>query len=169
MARRHAVRLGIPALVVAGLAMVALWRVGEPENTPDPVATTGSQPGSRAPATPDTPLNRLADLLTDNAIGRQASLEGVEVRQVTSDRTFWVGDINEPPAFAVLDPDVKRRGMTTLTPGTSVTLIGLVRPAPAPEEAMRQWKVDAATARALQERGTYVHVTEIHAVPRRAG
>jgi hypothetical protein len=88
----------------------------------------------------------------------------VEVRQVTSARTFWVGNINEPPAFAVLDPDVKRIGIATVTPGAHVTLMGLVRPAPPLDEAMKQWKIDAATAHALEERGTYVHVTEIHAV-----
>jgi len=162
MARRHAVRLGIPALIVAGLAFVALWRVGEPENTPDRVATTGSR--NPTATAPDIPLTKLTDLLTDNAVGRQASLEAVEIRQVTTDRTFWVGDINEPPAFAVLDPDVKRIAIATVRPGVKVTLIGLVRPAPATEEAMRQWHIDSATARALQERGTYVHVTEIHAV-----
>lgn len=153
----HGVRLGVLSLVVAGLALVALWRVGETENTPDEVATTGVP----APAAPDTPLTKLADLLADNAVGREASLEDVEVRQITSDRTFWVGEIDEMPAFVVLDPDVKRIGALLPKAGARVTLIGLVRPAPSPETAMRQWEIDAPTARALLEVGTYVHVTEL--------
>ena len=136
MARRHAVRLGIPALIVAGLALYAFSRVSQPEIAPETAATSGVK----------------------------ASLENVEVRQVTSSRTFWMGDIDEPPAFAVLDPDVKRTGLTAVTPGARVSVVGLVRPAPEPEVAMRQWQIDAATAHALQERGTYVHVTEILAV-----
>jgi hypothetical protein len=42
-----------------------------------------------------------------------------------------------------------------------VTLIGLVRPAPAPSEAMRQWAIDAATAELLRKRGTYLHAVEV--------
>lgn len=162
MARRRAVvRLGVPALIVAGLALVALWRVGPPVRESDQVATTGSAaPGARA-----VPLTKLAELLTENAIGREASLEAVEVRQITSPRTFWVGAIDEEPAFAVLDPDVRRTASAPVAPGARVTLIGLVRPAPDPNQAMKQWNIDAATARSLQERGTYVHVTEIRGVP----
>ena len=77
---------------------------------------------------------------------------------------FEPADIDDLMSFlAVLDPDVKRIGIADVTPGSRVTLIGLVRPAPEPEDAMRRWSIDAATARALRERGTYLHVTEVHA------
>ena len=158
------VGLGIPALFVAILAIVALWRVGPAPLEPGKVGTTGNTgPETLSDAIVAAPLTALADILTTNAIGRQASLENVEIRQVVSERTSWVGSGNHEPAFVVLDPDVRRVGVPVFAPGERVTLIGLVRPAPEPAEAMRQWKIDEAAARALEERGTYLHVTEIRA------
>ena len=65
--------------------------------------------------------------------------------------------------FVVLDPDVKNLSGTPLRPGMKVTLLGLVRAAPPEETAMRQWSVDASTAKSLLDHGTYLHVTEIKA------
>ncbi len=154
--RPRVVRLGIPTLIVAALALVALWRVGAPV-TPSPAdggaaRATGERPG---------PLTQIADLLTDNAVGRQASLEGVDVREVVSARTFWLGAGDAEPAFAVLDPDVKRTGDAPIVAGARVTLIGLVRPAPSADVAIRQWMLDAPTAQRVAEGGTYLHVTEV--------
>jgi len=36
-----------------------------------------------------------------------------------------------------------------------------VRAAPAENEAIAQWGLDPATAKAVRDRGTYLHVTEI--------
>jgi hypothetical protein len=119
--------------VVAGLAFVALWRVGPPPIEPV-TATTG------APV---------------------ATLEKVEVREVVSPRAFWVGTTDAERTLAVLDPDVKRIGTSEIASGRRVTLVGLVRPAPDPGQAVRQWNVDAATASSVHERGTYLYVTEI--------
>ena len=162
MARRVAVRLGIPALIVALLALVALWRIGPPPASREAaVATMGtSAPGKPAAV---LPLTTLAEVLTTNALGRQASLEDVEVRQVVSDRTFWIGSGAEETAFAVLDPDVKRIDAPRIAPAMRVTLIGMVRPSPDPAEAVAQWKIDTGTAKLLQERGTYLPVTEVRA------
>ena len=154
--RRNAVRLGIPALIVTVLTIVALWRVGAPVL---PEERPGAAQAPRRTRLP--PLTTIADVITANAIGRQASLERVEVRQVTSPRTFWFGPADGQPAFAVLDPDVRRTGAAEVVAGASVTLIGLVRPSPPAEQAMRQWQLDEATARVVQERGTYLHVTEV--------
>jgi hypothetical protein len=150
--RRNVVRLGIPALVVGGLAIAALWRIGAP-------AADGTGAATGVPTTP-VPITEIADLLLENAAGRRASLEHVAVREVTSARTFWIGD-EDMPAFVVLDPDVKRAAGVRIEPGLRVTLIGLVRPAPAAAPAMRQWNIDEATARRLAARGTYLHATEI--------
>jgi hypothetical protein len=136
--RRQVVRLGVPALIVAGLAVAALWRVGAPAT--EPAAATVGTSGEVRPA----------------------SLEGVRVLEVTSPRRFWMTAQDER-AFVVLDPDVVRAPDATIEPGARLTLVGIVRPAPAVAQAMRQWKVDEATARALQERGTYLHCTEVRA------
>ena len=157
MARRHAVRLGIPALIVAGLALVALWRVGPPATGP---AAAGIS-GTAVPHAVAAPLTTLAEVVAANAVGRQASLESVEVREVTSPRTFWIGTPAGEQAFVVLDPDVKRTDGAAIAPGRRVTLIGLVRPAPDAATAIRQWKIDGGAAKSLIERGTYLHVTEI--------
>lgn len=155
MARRpRAVRLAIPGLIVAVLAVVALWRVGVP-----PASAPGSPESVREVL---EPLTQLAEVLGDNSIGRQASLENVTVREVPSPRTLWIGT-DEDRVFVVLDPDVKNLSGTALRPGASVTLLGLVRAAPAEDAAMRQWVIDAATAAALKDRGAYLHVTEIRA------
>ena len=154
--RRNVVRLGVPALIVAGLAAVALWRVSAPAADPAVPGTTGTS----ASPTRTPQLTRIADLLAENTTGRQASLERVPVRQVMSPRTFWIGDGDES-AFVVLDPDVKRGPDVRIVPGARVTLIGLVRPAPAPNVAMKQWAIDVATAEALEKRGTYLHAVEV--------
>jgi len=153
--RPRAVRLGVPALFVAILAFVALWRVG----APPPASNAGS------PASPPAvlePLTQIAEVLADNSIGRQASLEHVIIREIPSARTLWIGADGDR-VFVVLDPDVKNLSGAPLRPGSSVTLLGLVRAAPAEDTAMRQWAVDAATAAALNDRGTYLHVTEVRA------
>ena len=155
MARRpRAVRLAIPGVIVAVLALVALWRVGVP-----PASGPGA-PGSVREVL--EPLTELAEVLADNSIGRQASLENVTVREVPSPRTLWIGADGDR-VFAVLDPDVKNPSATVLGPGASVTLVGLVRAAPAEDAAMRQWAIDAATAKSLRDQGTYLHVTEVRA------
>jgi hypothetical protein len=154
MARRpRAVRLGIPALFVAILTFVALWRIGAP------MTPTDSATGSNR-ATPLGPLTQLADVLTENSIGRQASLEHVVIREVSSPRTLWIGTDHER-VFVVLDPDVKNPDAVALQTGSRVNLLGLVRAAPREDVAMRQWALDASTAKAVREHGTYLHVTEI--------
>jgi hypothetical protein len=142
--RRHVVRLGIPALIVAGLAVVALWRVGAPAGDGSVVGTAGS--------VKPTPI---------------AKLENVQVREITSARTFWIGSTDQDRSFVVLDPDVKwtsgsdGSARPALAPGQRLTLVGMVRPAPAAARAMQQWRIDEGTARSLAEHGTYLHATEV--------
>jgi len=152
--RPRAVRLAIPATFVAILTFVALWRVSAPT-----VPVSG---GATSRPEPLGPLTQLAEVLTENSIGRRASLERVVVRDLPSPRTLWIGT-DDDRVFAVLDPDVKNLSAVPLRPGVLVTLIGLVRAAPAEDTAMRQWALDPATAKAVREHGTYLHVTEIRA------
>ena len=149
--RPHAVRLALPATIVAILTFVALWRVTSP--------TVPAAGGASSPLEPLAPLTQIAEVLAENSTGRRASLE-VVVREVVSSRALWIGE-NDRRVFVVLDPDVQNPSGVPLTPGARVTLIGLVRAAPPEDEAMRQWALDAATAKALRDRGTYLHVTEI--------
>lgn len=150
--RPRAVRLAIPATFVAILTFVALWRVGAPvvpasgTSTPEPLAA----------------LTQIAEVLADNSVGRRASLEQVVIQNIASPRALWIG-ADEERVFVVLDPDVKNVSHVPLRAGERVTLIGLVRAAPPEDEALRQWALDPATAKAVRERGTYLHVTEIRA------
>jgi hypothetical protein len=159
VARRAVVKLGIPALIVAVLAIVALWRVGPPpaKHTTTAVATTGTSPAKAI----TEPVKTVAELLSNNAVGREASLEHVRIRERVGDRFYWIGSGDERPVFVVLDPDVKRTTGTTFRPGARVTLIGIVRPVPKADEAVQQWHVPAATAAVIADSGTYLHVTEI--------
>jgi hypothetical protein len=159
MPRRAVVKLGIPALVVAGLAVIALWRVGPPSTGTSEVGTTGAG----VPEGVTAPLSTVAELLTNNSVGREASLEHVLVRERVADRYLWIGGGNERPVFAVLDEDVKVDigHPVDLHPGQRVTLIGIVRPVPKADEAVKQWHVTPATGKLIEESGTYLHVTEI--------
>lgn len=157
MARRAVVRLGIPALMVAALAVIALWRVGPPPKATAAVGTTGNT----AEKIITVPIKTAAEVLSNNSVGREASLEHVPIRERVDERFYWIGSGDEKPVFVVLDPDVKRTTETTLRPGARVTLIGIVRPVPTAEEAERQWHVASATAATIAESGTYLHVTEI--------
>ena len=130
--RRRAVVLGVPAAIVAVLATIALLRIGGPaDREPGAAGTMG--------------LN--AD--------REASLDRIEVRQLTSDRTFWAGAIDEQPVFIVSERPMK------LEPGAYVAVVGRMQPAPRLEVAQRQWRVDEATARAVEEVGAYLRATSI--------
>src|SRR5687767_13561695 len=111
--RRQVVRLGIPALIVAGLALIALWRIGSPPTDPQQaIATTGN-------------------------LEREATVERIEVRQLTSRNTFWAGRIDQPPVFVVVDPRAARAPGIVIEPGRAVSLVGEVRPVP-PEDEMRR-------------------------------
>jgi hypothetical protein len=154
---RKAVRVGVPILVIGLLALAALWRIGAPTD----VAGTG------ATARLD-PLTRIGDIGAATSALRRASLEHVRIIGLPSERTAWIDSGSTPLAtaaservFAVLDPDVKRADGVEWAPGARVTLIGIVRPSPAAADAMRQWHIDEATAADLQQRGVYLHVTEI--------
>jgi hypothetical protein len=150
--RPRAVRLAIPATFVAILMLIALWRVSAPMAPASGAAAPRPQPLE--------PLTNIAEVLAENSIGRRASLERVLVRRVPSPRTVWI-EADDERVFAVLDPDVRNLSTIDLRPGIRVTLIGLVRAAPPPETAIRQWGLDAETAQSLREDGTYLHVTEI--------
>src|SRR5438552_6563429 len=76
MARRAVVRLGIPALIVAALAVVALWRVGPP---PKETTTAVGTAGTSAEKAITTPVKTIAELLSNNSVGREASLEHVMI------------------------------------------------------------------------------------------
>jgi hypothetical protein len=162
---RKAVRVGAPILVIGLLALAALWRVGAPADAQRP------RPASSGGSAALEPLTRITDIAAATSVLRKASLENVRVRDLPSPRTAWIDSGSAPLAapstervFAVLDPDVKRPPDLTWQPGVRVTLIGLVRPSPPAADAMRQWNIDEATASELQQRGTYLHVTEIQPV-----
>jgi hypothetical protein len=155
--KRNVVRLGIPAIIVGVLAVAAVWRIGPPPDEPHAVATAGAV----TPYPAEGPLTRVVDVLTENAVGREASLENIEVRQLTSATTFWAGRIDEPPVFVVVNADATRAAGVRLVPGREVTLIGVVRPAPSDDEMMRRWRLNAATAAAVRDVGTYLEVAAI--------
>lgn len=158
---RKAIRIGGPVLVIGVLALVALWRVGAPAGAPK----------ASTPVAGLDPITRITDVTAATSVLRRASLEHVRVLELPSERTAWIDSGSAPLAapstervFAVLDPDVKRPADLAWEPGARVTLIGLVRPSPAAVDAVRQWQIDPATAADLQQRGTYLHVTEIRRV-----
>jgi len=153
------VRLGIPALIVAALSIAALWRVGPPprQDATAPVATTGAHPAKAV----TEPVKTVAELLSNNAVGREASLEHVRIRERVGERFYWIGSGDERPVLVVLDPDVKRTAAIALRPGARVTLIGIVRPVPTVAQAEQQWHLAPATAALIADSGTYLHVTEI--------
>ena len=157
MSRTRAVKLGIPALIVAGLAVIALWRIGPPPEKIGAVATRGAA----GPEVATPRLTKAAELLTNNAVGREAWLEDAPIRQRVGDRYLWIGSGDERPVFVVLDEDVKRDRSIDLSPGQRVTFIGIVRPAPKAGDAVKEWHVSPATATLVEESGTYLHVTEI--------
>jgi hypothetical protein len=150
---RRAAQIGIPVLVVGLLTFIALWRVGTPSSGGEnEIASTGPV------ALP--PVATLAEVLIPTSIGRRATLEDVRILSRPSARTLWIGS-DAVRVFVVLDPDVKQSHEARLTEGTPVTLIGLVRRAPAPDDAMRQWSLDAETAETVRDGGIYLHVTEV--------
>lgn len=148
-------RIGIPALIVGVLMIGALWRLGTPRD---------GSPSAAAPAgvSPLPEIGAAADVLLPTSIGRRASLTSVRVLEVTSARTFWIGD-DTIRVFVVLDPDVKRQAEVTVAPGAQLSLVGLVRRAPAPDVAIRQWSVDPAVAETVRDGGIYLYVTEVRA------
>lgn len=144
---------------MAVLAIAALWRVGPPpqKKATDAVATTGATPAKAI----TEPVKTIAELMANNAVGREASLENVRIRERVGERFFWIESGDQKPVFIVLDPDVKRTTETTLRPGVRVTLIGIVRPVPMPAQIEQQWHLPEPAATTIADSGTYLHVTEI--------
>ena len=134
--RRHAVRLGIPALIVAVLALVALWRIAPPREPLRPVATSGDS--------------------------TRAAIERIPIRQVTSATTFWAGRIDEPPVFVVVAADATRGSKVTLRAGVDVSLVGVVHPVPAEADMIGRWGIDAPTAKSVRQVGTYIEATQVN-------
>jgi hypothetical protein len=130
--RRRAVVLGVPALVVALLTLLALWRVGGPP---------AGEPGSAGTMGLD--------------VDRRASFDRVAVRQLTSSRTFWAGSLDEEPIFVVTSEPFHAE------PGSEVAIEGRVEAAPPIDVAQRAWGIDEATARAVHERGVFVRAQTI--------
>ena len=158
---RKAIRIGGPILVIGVLALLALWRIGVPAD-----GSRNAGPRERL-----EPLTRIADIAAATNVLRRASLENVRVQELPAERAAWIDSGSAPlvppsaeRVFAVLDPDVKRPAGLVWETGARVTLIGLVRPTPPPADAIRQWRIDEATAMELERRGTYLHVTEIRTV-----
>ena len=135
--------------------VVALWRLGAP-SPPE----SGETPPAAATPAPIEPLTQLAEVLADNSIGRRASLDNVEIGETPSPRTLWIGTGDER-VFVVLDPDVRSIDDARIATGARVTLVGLVRPSPRADVAVRQWSLDPATAQTVEAGGTYLHVTEV--------
>jgi hypothetical protein len=146
-------------LIVAALAVAALWRVGPPprEKPTGPVATSGTSPAKSI----TEPVKTIAEVMSNNAIGREASLEHVRIREMVGERFYWIESGDQKPVFVVLDPDVKRTTETTLRPGARVTLVGIVRPMPMSGQIEQQWHLPEAAAVVIAGSGTYLHVTEI--------
>lgn len=133
------------------MSFAALWRVGSTgRREPDAASSPGPQP----------PLSQLSEVPATSSIGRRAMLDSVPIRLIPSERTMWIGT-DDDRVFVVLDPDVKRSHEARMTEGARVTLVGLVRRAPAADSAMRQWALDEETARSVEAAGTYLHVTEV--------
>src|SRR4051812_31191015 len=98
---RRVVRFGLPTLVVCALTLVALWRIGAP-GPAGPTSAVGTSGNTSSEDRSSDPLTAVAGLLARNAVGRQAALEDVEVRDLTSPRTFWIDVGHGMSAFAVL-------------------------------------------------------------------
>ncbi len=151
--RRHrAVRLGAPALFVAALALLALWRVGISESPATDSAAGTSGGGSEIVG----PITRLADVLAANVVGREASLDHVVVQRRVGKRAFWAAAAGRP-VLAVAGEDTPLDAMAS---GAVVTLRGRVEAAPS-LDVLREWGIDDASAWAVEDAGVYLHVREV--------
>lgn len=151
------IRLGVPALLVLALLLVALWRIGPSPATRTAIGTSGTVP----PFPIDGPLVRVADTLLANSIGREASLDHVIIREMTGPDSFWAGGIDDQLVFVLLRPDVKLARGVEIQEGNEVTLTGVVRAAPDESEAVSRWHVSPATAKSLKEIGTYIEAGQV--------
>lgn len=133
--RRAVVQVAVPAAIVAVLALVALWQVGAPHGEPGATGTIGVNPRG------------------------EATLERVPVRQLTSERTFWAGRLDDEPVFVVSERPIR------VEPGDEVTIVGRLETPPTVEIARHTWQIDDATAKAVVERGVYLRAREIRAQP----
>ncbi len=144
--RPRAVRLGVPAAIVLILAVVALWRVQTP----------GEEARPTSPAILK-PIATLVDVLADNTVGREASIERVPVLSVVNERLFLAGDFDHTPVYVTIDPSVT----AAVKPGERVTLIGRVEAAPDAAVAEHDWGVDEGVARAIRGAGVYLNAREV--------
>jgi hypothetical protein len=150
--RPRAVRLGIPGAIVGVLAIVALWRLG---GTPP----SGNRGQAAAPVS--APITAVVDLVAHNTIGRQASLDRVQVGEMVSARAFWIGTSDEKAVFAALDRAAAVPAGLVIAQGTHIAITGVVQPASDAAAVASRLGIDAATAAAVARQGTYLLVTAV--------
>lgn len=105
----------------------------------------------------------------ETLIGRAIHLENVEVQRVAGDRGFLIGPDEESAILAVLARGLNQpplEDIVDVDANQVRSLTGIVRRAPAADEAAAELKLSPEDANALENRKIYLHVTAIELIPR---
>ena len=107
-------------------------------------------------------------LATDTLSGRTARFTDVEVREVVSDSTFWVGPDEAERLFVVLEeeptPADPTEGRYDINAGQTITLTGTLQPVPSADSLRERWNFDDAMLSALRNEALYLRASQASGV-----
>ena len=144
------------ALVLLALLGLFLWNLAWQLPATRPLITGVGQPAlAGAIAIGDDDLGRPDRLAA--LVGKAVQLDGVRVRDVVGDETFWVGPSAGQRLFVVFDESGIRDEAVKVTAGQTVTIVGELRELPSPEEARLRWGLTPAVGEALRGQQVYLY------------
>lgn len=116
------------------------------------------------------PLRELTVLYTvvpvDLVIDRRVELENVKVRNVISDRGFWIGASGDQQLFVRLDPQPQTpgtpiEGKVHVEDDDEVDIQGTIRRVPARDVLEKEWGLDATHADRVSNDAFYLWATKV--------
>lgn len=128
----------LAAIVVALLIWWASAEEDEVE-TVEPVGVEAVEPfpadgvatNQMAAAGPITDMSMLMPTISEDMVGRQVQLDGVQIQEVVSDIGFWIGPSQDQRIFAVLSqeptPTTPTEGAADVNPGSTANVSGTIR------------------------------------------
>ncbi len=128
--------------------------------TPTPGGTNND-----AVSEPITDVGIIATAPTQQSLAnKQVQLTNVTAQSVVGDRTFWVGSNNAQQLFVVLSPPLdagSAENRVVVKPGQTVSVTGVLKPMPTPQQAETEWGLSAEEAQAIGNQTLYLQANQI--------
>ena len=156
---------GKPVIVAQSLSFLreaGAWREGVGYETREPGAVGTAPMGEEMRGGVEQVAIIIAAVPPTMYAGRQVTLEDVSVREVASDKAFWIGgETREQQMLVVLEEPPGGETKADVNAGQTVTIRGTLQPMPAPAQAMQQWNLKEESKSALKQDVLYLRAQDV--------